>query len=364
MIWPWKNPDGVDLGDIVPPDKYDENTINCAAELGENDKPQMIMFQLPHHLLKQQKDDNVTASNSGIPTNAKGKGKGKEKTLADDQEEAGRRRCKLFVYKSGNVKIKIGDDIWDVSPGVNRRFCQDVVAINTGDKYCARLGKVDKNAVPKRSKPKQCKQSNENSSNGIPILPVELIIEILLRLPVKSLLKFRLLLRFIQPHHHLMDCSISSLLYDSDPKTFQLDYPMQNPCKSVMILDSVNGLICLSIDKDLILWNPSIRKFKKFHDPQSGRYFLHGFGYDQLHDDYNLMLISKEDEHSYNGWNITSIDVTDGKWGKVEKPFYGEGDFDLTPCVGVFKSDLSILCNNQSLQTDVWIMKEYEIKES
>ncbi|KAK4730676.1 hypothetical protein R3W88_023664 [Solanum pinnatisectum] len=48
----------------------------------------------------------------------------------------------------------------------------------------------------------------------------------------------------------------------------------------------------------------------------------------------------------------------------VEKPFYGEGDFDLTPCVGVLGSDLSILCNNQSLQTDVWIMKEYEIKES
>ncbi|XP_049362280.1 F-box/kelch-repeat protein At3g23880-like [Solanum verrucosum] len=277
-------------------------------------------------------------------------------------------------------------------------------------------------------------------SNEIPILPVELIIEILSRLPVKSLLKFkcvstqwrclissrnfikthlnvftnnkdfihnRLLLRFIQPHHHLMDCSISSLLYDSDPKTFQLDYPMQNPRKSVTILGSVNGLICLSIDKDLILWNPSIRKFKKFRDPQSGRYFLHGFGYDQLHDDYNLVLISKEvriyssnsdswriivndrshglvretdgifvngklhwakspsqDQHSYNGWDITSIDVTDGKWGKVEKPFYGEGDFDLTPCVGVLGSDLSNLCNNQSLQTDVWIMKEYEIKES
>ncbi|KAG5583965.1 hypothetical protein H5410_044399 [Solanum commersonii] len=217
----------------------------------------------------------------------------------------------------------------------------------------------------------------------------------------------RLLLRFIQPHHQLMDCSISSLLYDSDPKTFQLGYPMQNPHKSVMILGSVNGLICLSIEKDLILWNPSIRKFKKFRDPQSSRYFLHGFGYDQLHDDYNLVLISEEvriyssnydswrtivhdrryglfrerkgifvngklhwanspsqDEHSYNGWDITSIDVTDGKWGKVEKPFYGEGDFDLIPCVGVLRSDLSILCNNQSLQTDVWIMKEYEIKES
>ncbi|KAK6779336.1 hypothetical protein RDI58_021520 [Solanum bulbocastanum] len=70
MIWPWKNPHGGDLGDIVPPDKYDENTINCVAELG---------------LL--------------------------------------------------------------VSPGVNHSFCQDVVVINTGDKYFARLGKLNKNVV-------------------------------------------------------------------------------------------------------------------------------------------------------------------------------------------------------------------------
>ncbi|KAK4730679.1 hypothetical protein R3W88_023667 [Solanum pinnatisectum] len=72
MIWPWKNPHGGDLGDIVPPDKYDENTINCVAEFG---------------LLK----------------------------------EAGGCRCKLLVYKSGNVKMKIG--------------------------YFARLGKLNKNVV-------------------------------------------------------------------------------------------------------------------------------------------------------------------------------------------------------------------------
>ncbi|TMW81019.1 hypothetical protein EJD97_012707 [Solanum chilense] len=277
------------------------------------------------------------------------------------------------------------------------------------------------------------------------ILPVELIIEILSRLAVKSLLRFkcvssqwsclisspnfikthlklftnnkdfihnRLLLTFIQPHRHLMDCSINSLLYDSDPKTFQLDYPMQNRRKLLKVLGSVNGLICLSIGKDLILWNPSIRKFKKFRDPQCGCYVLHGFGYDELRDDYNLVLISKEEvrlyssnsdscrtlvhdrsvrairekngifvkgklhwakslsedqdqyQHSYNDWDIICIDVTDGEWGKVEKPYYGEGDFDLTPSVGVLGSDLSILCNYHSLQTDVWMMKEYGVKES
>ncbi|XP_055812064.1 F-box/kelch-repeat protein At3g23880-like [Solanum dulcamara] len=290
---------------------------------------------------------------------------------------------------------------------------------------------------PQRSKPKRRKQSNQNSSYKIPTLPVELIIEILSRLPVKSLLKFRcvsrpwrclissrkfikahlnaftnkkdsthhsrLLLRFVQPHHHLMDCSIRSLLYDSDPKIFQLSYPMQNPRKSFKILGSVNGLICFSSESDLFLWNPSIRKFKKFCDPQSGYYF-HGFGYDQLRDDYKLVIISpkevriyssnsdswriivhdrqyglfREDEGVFvNGklhwanspsqdehWDIICIDVTDEKWGKVEKPFYGEGDFDLTLSMGVLGNDLSILCNNQSLQTHVWIMKEYGIKES
>ncbi|RWW50127.1 hypothetical protein BHE74_00043642 [Ensete ventricosum] len=50
---------------------------------------------------------------------------------------------KLLVYKSGKVKMKLGD----VSPGLCGSFAQDVVAINTKDKRFCVLGEIDRRAV-------------------------------------------------------------------------------------------------------------------------------------------------------------------------------------------------------------------------
>lgn len=90
-----------------------------------------------------------------------------------------------------------------------------------------------------------------------------------------------------------MDCSVSSLLYDSFydsiAKEYHLDFPVKNPQKPVLIFGSVDWLICFSISKDFTIWNPSISKFKKFWDSRFGNYILYDFGYDQLHDDYKVL---------------------------------------------------------------------------
>ncbi|XP_059305625.1 F-box/kelch-repeat protein At3g23880-like [Lycium ferocissimum] len=349
---------------------------------------------------------------------------------------------------------------------------------------------------PKQSKPTKGAQfsatSMQDSSFKIPVLPVELIMEILLKIPVKSLLQFRcvskswlslisspefikthlsisannnndynhhrIMFRLVEPEFNLKDCSLKSLLYDSVTRSFDLDYPMKPPHKpveivgsvnnsiptSVMgsgedrvdadltptlegrkveIVGSVNGLICLAIDKEgWFLWNPSLRKFKKLSDSGttfSGRHYaMHGFGYDELHNDYKVVGISRilgsdnsrhvelktcslksdstriiHDFHigvqidkcgvfvngrlhwanntshrlrSYNGWDIICFDLADGKLGKVEKPSYGDGDFDFTPCPGALGSDLCLFCDNRGTQADVdiWVMKTYGVKES
>ncbi|XP_009763040.1 F-box protein CPR1-like [Nicotiana sylvestris] len=186
-------------------------------------------------------------------------------------------------------------------------------------------------------------------------------------------------------------------------------------------MGSVNGLICLLIGLDrLVLWNPSTRKFKQLPDlmpKHTDDYnFNYGFEYDEVHDDYKVVGIFCTPTHGYvcvyslktdswrrlgdmqggllyhrsaklvhgkfhwvtmhadgsvasidlveeraDGWGITSIDLVDEKCRKVELPRC-RGYFYLTP--GVLGSELSMLCNYDRTRDDVWVMKEYGVKES
>ncbi|KAL8551558.1 hypothetical protein ACS0TY_000594 [Phlomoides rotata] len=89
-------------------------------------------------------------------------------------------------------------------------------------------------------------------------LPRDLIEEILSRLPVKSLLKFR----------------------------------------EVTIVGSCNGLVCILEDtRGFILWNPSTRIARNLPDVGVGENLVgddftrYGFGYDESSDDYKVFVI-------------------------------------------------------------------------
>ncbi|KAK4341561.1 hypothetical protein RND71_040062 [Anisodus tanguticus] len=259
------------------------------------------------------------------------------------------------------------------------------------------------------------KRSKPTNHSQFPSTSMQDSSEILSRVPVKSLLQFRcvsnswlalistsefvnthlslsannkeythhmFMLSFIQPEYNLKDCSLGSLLYGFVTEAFDLDYPMKNPHKSVWIVGFVNGLSCLAIEeKDLFLWNPSIRMFKKLPDSRPtlrcGYYFMYGFGYDEVHDNYKggvllndlgkfvngkLHWATTARFGEYNDRDIISIDLSDEKWGKVEQPCYEEGNFDFVP--GVLENDLFVLCNYQKTRADVWVMKEYGVKDS
>ncbi|OIT38664.1 f-box protein cpr30 [Nicotiana attenuata] len=59
---------------------------------------------------------------------------------------------------------------------------------------------------------------------------------------------------------------------------------------------------------------------------------------------------------------IIFIDLADKKWVTLEQPCHGEGEFYFK--LGVLGSDLSVFRTYQSTWADVWIMKEYGVKES
>nr|GFA05920.1 DNA-directed RNA polymerase III subunit RPC4 [Tanacetum cinerariifolium] len=54
---------------------------------------------------------------------------------------------KMLVYKSGAVKLKVGDHLYNVTGGLDCSFSQDVVAMDTEEKHCFNIGEVNKHAI-------------------------------------------------------------------------------------------------------------------------------------------------------------------------------------------------------------------------
>ncbi|KAL3620058.1 hypothetical protein CASFOL_034970 [Castilleja foliolosa] len=158
--------------------------------------------------------------------------------------------------------------------------------------------------------------------------PDEIIMEILTRLPVKALLKFKCVSKswlslisspsFTKTHlinglsnkaytHHRLFCISTNPTshFTEFPLTFLLhdqadlaasDHAVPNPDIPMWIVGSCRGIICVSLDEvNLVLWNPSIRKHRRvpyLHlGPETGCYMKDGFGYDELNDDYKVVAI-------------------------------------------------------------------------
>ncbi|RAL54472.1 hypothetical protein DM860_001600 [Cuscuta australis] len=281
-----------------------------------------------------------------------------------------------------------------------------------------------------------------------PLLP-EILLEILSRLPVKSLLKFRCVSKswrdlisssdFVKLHLYvsssrrdyadhrilsslvglqftLKQCSLKSVMFHPVTEAFEVDYPLSSPYNSVWVVGSCNGLVCIAIEeKDLFIWNPATRKIKNLPDAgvelKAGFYFIYGFGYDELNDDYKVVGIfsifhssgSCETEvMSYSlrsdSWRIigdckggvllnaagkyvngkihwamcpdgvtgsleiVSLDLSKEVFGKVGQPDYGERPSELT--LGVLCGDLCVICQYEMYQMDLWVMREYGVVES
>ncbi|XP_016453562.1 F-box/kelch-repeat protein At3g23880-like [Nicotiana tabacum] len=238
----------------------------------------------------------------------------------------------------------------------------------------------------------------------IPVLPVELITEILLKLRPKPLFKFKCVSKswlqlisspyFVKTHMKLA----------ANDKAFSSHRVIFEHFKSKF--------------KEAFIWNPTIRKSKKLRklDVQmrpGSSYYRHGFGYDELHDDYKVVIIcgtsddggsfgtvvniyslrtdswrrvnnfpgyfprdylgkyvngkiywaSTADVDELNVCNLITLDLTDETWGKLELPNYGEANSRLM--LGGMGSDLALLCIcREGTTSDVWMMKDCGVNAS
>ncbi|KAF5441922.1 hypothetical protein F2P56_023952 [Juglans regia] len=199
-------------------------------------------------------------------------------------------------------------------------------------------------------------------------LPEQVVVEILLRLPVKSLIRFRCVskrwrllisdpgftksqfgLASEHPERFLISSSsgIRSLGCDvpfGDSSALrELVVPFQRNCLRVRIIGSCNGLVCVALHphKGFYIWNPSTGDHRKLPDPGAplrGFIYWHGFGYDSSTDDYKLIVASyrlvKSDSGRSSEGEVFSLNKNSWK-GILHDLDYSDGA----------KEPAGILCN-------------------
>ncbi|CAL4887664.1 unnamed protein product [Urochloa decumbens] len=132
-----------------------DSKLSAAEELGlmeRVDTPQLVFFQFPTTLPLPRQADRVAETETDTDVNAKSMGDNRKRRL-DSIHDCGLKELpsglmgKILVYKSGKVKMTLGDVLFDVSAGSNCMFPQDVAAINTREKHCCSIGEIEKRAI-------------------------------------------------------------------------------------------------------------------------------------------------------------------------------------------------------------------------
>jgi F-box interacting protein len=276
--------------------------------------------------------------------------------------------------------------------------------------------------------------------------PIDVIVDIFTRLPVKSLLRFRCVSKpfcalidshdFIKSHLKrsidtkthlsliLRDSYLYSLDFDSLDNLVELDHPLKSEEFGTEVLGSCDGLLCLyNGEEEIAIWNPSTRKYRKLPVEEiefpdyftSCQYIIYGMGYDPVRDDYKVVrfiqfygqdvwdsfdsevkvysmkshswrriqdfpyylrykrsygelvgsalhwVVSRKPESDVANL-IAAFDLTSEEYRLVPQPEFSEKDFHMN--IGELEGCLSILCNYIQVRVDVWVMKDYGVKES
>ncbi|KZV18989.1 hypothetical protein F511_27091 [Dorcoceras hygrometricum] len=142
--------DEEEFGDDAERLQYDEYESNSTVDLGlmgDELEKRMLFLQLPANMPISKQSSNKEGQNQDNNLINSGKGeRSSQKSCCLEALPAGF-MGKMLVYKSGAIKLKLGDALFDVSAGLDCAFAQDVVAINTEKKHCCNLGELNQRAV-------------------------------------------------------------------------------------------------------------------------------------------------------------------------------------------------------------------------
>jgi len=199
----------------------------------------------------------------------------------------------------------------------------------------------------------------EKEKNTGLYLPHELIIQIMLRLPVKSLIRFKCVCKswltlitdphFSKSHFELSTATHTnrivfmstpaleirsidfeaSLNDDSASTSLNFNFMLPESYSNVEIKSSCRGFIVLTYSLHIYLWNPSTGRHKQIPFPPSNldaKYLccLYGFGYDDSTDDYLVVSVSYDTSIEPIEDNISShlkfFSLRANTWNEIECP--------------------------------------------
>ncbi|KAL5149359.1 DNA-directed RNA polymerase III subunit RPC4 [Glycine soja] len=138
--------DDQEFGEAAEPRAYDENASNSAMELDlleHNPEASMFFINLPTKLPMIKQSATAGSSDVNVKSRPHGGSKNVEE-LCELNELSSGFMGKMLVYKSGAIKLKLGDTLYDVSSGMKCACAQDLVAINTAQKHCCTIGEISK----------------------------------------------------------------------------------------------------------------------------------------------------------------------------------------------------------------------------
>ncbi|XP_004297855.1 PREDICTED: putative F-box protein At3g16210 [Fragaria vesca subsp. vesca] len=193
----------------------------------------------------------------------------------------------------------------------------------------------------------------------------DVVVEILARLPVKTLMRFRCVCttwrsligytHFVKKHmkydaeRGVNDADMRLLfsmkppstmglvdLKDAelDSKTFrddgrvpvrELEFPVcLDFVSDIVNVGSCNGIICVHFDKDYVLWNPCTGEHNVLPKPSGLSCYpkYYGFGYDEINDDYKVVLGSHSEYDVYGPMEpmIQVFSLRRGTWNTYPGP--------------------------------------------
>ncbi|KAK9016741.1 hypothetical protein V6N11_079235 [Hibiscus sabdariffa] len=239
-------------------------------------------------------------------------------------------------------------------------------------------------------------------------IPVEVIVEILIRLPVKSLVRFRSVCKswnsvicdpcFISTH---LQASLSNntpflllsywrngkdnffLHYDNDglEEFKQLQFPAFGCSSYSLLLGSFNVLICLHFRKGdvskFLLWNPSIQKCISLPRPRFSDDVQINFGVNAIPPNYTfdpgeipvpfvngaVHWIGYQKRNNVGFTNvILGFDLSAEEFFEISllESLIGLGPMDLST-MKYGESSIAVLKSDRGSEDELWVMKEYGV---